>query len=167
MATVNRTQAAVLAPRSEAAKVSARTAPPQLLRCLVVSLSADRRRLIRSAAEAQAWDAIICRDAGEFLRMAFKRSVPLILVDLPTQLSDSYHELKAATERVKEITDSLLLVAGATADGGEELWARCLGTWAYLSDANSQRGFEFVLEEARQVIDRQMSVMEFLPERVD
>lgn len=160
MATVNRTQTAVLAPRSDAVRVTARAAPPQLLRCLVVSLSSDRRRLIRAAAEAQAWDAIMCRDAGEFLRMAFKRSVPLVLIDLPAQLGDSYQELKGATERVKEISDSLLLVAGSTAESGEELWARCLGTWAYLSEASSQRGFEFVFEEARQVIERRLAAID-------
>lgn len=161
MATVNRTPTAVLDPRGDAVRVTARAAPPQLLRCLVVSLSPERRRLIRSAAEAQAWDAIICRDAGEFLRMAFKRSVPLVLIDLPGQLGDSYQELKGAAERVKEISDSLILIAGMTAEAGEELWARCLGSWAYLSEANSQRGFEFVLEEARQVIDRRTAVADF------
>ena len=161
MATVNTTPTAVLAPRGDAVRVTARAAPPQLLRCSVVSLCPDRRRLIRAAAEAQAWDAIICRDAGEFLRMAFKRSVPLVLIDLPAQLGDSYQELKGVAERVKEMSDSLLLISGMSAEAGEELWARCLGTWAYLSEANSQRGFEFVLEEARQVIDRRMAAIDF------
>lgn len=141
--------------------VTARTAPPQLLRCLVVSLSSERRRLIRAAAEAQAWDAIVCRDAGEFLRMAFKRSVPLVLIDLPTQAGEPYLELKGAAEQVKEISNSLLLIAGVTAEPGEELWARCLGAWAYLSEANTQRGFEFVLDEARQVVDRRIAAAEY------
>lgn len=154
MATENGTLTAVLAPRGEAAKVVARSAPPQLLRCLVVSLSADRRRLIRTAAEAQAWDAIICRDAGEFLRAAFKRSVPLIVVDLPDASSPAYGELLGATERVKEISGSLMMVAGTGVDATEEVWARQLGAWAYFCEANSQRGFEFLLHEARQAVER-------------
>lgn len=154
MATVNGTPTAVLAPRGEAARVVARSAPPQLLRCIVVSLSADRRRLIRTAAEAQAWDAIVCRDAGEFLRAAFKRSVPLIVVDLPDASSLAYGELKGLVERTKEITNSLMLVVGTGTDELEEVWARQLGAWAYLCEANSLRGFEFLLREARQAIER-------------
>ena len=154
MATVNRTPSAVLAPQGESAVVGALSAPPHVLRCLVVSTCADRRRLIRAAAEAQTWDAIVCRDAGEFLREAFKRSVPLVLVDLPGQASAEYWELREATDRAKQVTQSLLLVAGSGAEAGEELWARSLGAWAYLSDAHVQRGFEFVLSEAREAIAR-------------
>jgi len=132
----------------------ARAAPPHLLRFLVVSLCAERRRLIRAAAEAQAWDAIVCRDAGEFLRVAFKRRVPLILVDLPDQDVADYWELRKATDRAKHVSQSLVAVAGSGVDAGEELWARSLGAWAYLSEANTQRGFEFVLKEARGSIER-------------
>ena len=159
MATLNRTPSAELAPQGESAVVGARAAPPHLLRCLVVSTSADRRRLIREAAEAQAWDAIVCRDAGEFLRVAFKRSVPLVLIDLPRQTSTEYWELREAATRAKEITQSLVLIAGSGADNGEELWARSLGAWAYLSDAHVQRGFEFVLSEAREAIARNVSLL--------
>jgi hypothetical protein len=155
MATVKTTPSAVLAPQGEAAMVGGRAAPPHLLRCLVVSLSAERRRLIRAAAEAHAWEAIVCRDAGEFLRMAFKRSVPLVVVDLPRETSAEYWELRATTDRAKQVCQSLLLVAGAGAHAGEETWARSLGAWAYLSDAHSQRGFELVLSEARVALHRQ------------
>jgi hypothetical protein len=159
MATLNRTPSAELAPQGESAVVGARAAPPHLLRCLVVSTSADRRRLIREAAETQAWDAIVCRDAGEFLRVAFKRSVPLVLVDLPRQTTAEYWELREAATRAKQVTQSLVLVAGSGADSGEELWARSLGAWAYLSDAHVQRGFEFVLSEAREAIARNVALL--------
>jgi hypothetical protein len=125
----------------------------------VVSSSAERRRLIREAAEAQAWDAIVCRDAGEFLRVEFKRSVPLVLVDLPREASTDYWELREAADRAKQVTQSLLVVAGTSADGDEELWARSLGAWAYLSDAHVQRGFEFVLREAREAIARSAGLL--------
>lgn len=153
MATLNRTPSAVLAPKGEPVKIAGRASPPHVLRCLVVSLSPERRRLIRAAAEAQAWDAIICRDAGEFLRVAFKRSVPLVIVDMPPEGAVAYSEVRDATERVKQISQSLLLVTGA-GDGPEEIWARSLGAWGYLNEAHSQRGFEFVLSEARNAIAR-------------
>jgi hypothetical protein len=134
--------------------VGTRFAPPQLLRCLVVSFSADRRRLIRSAAEAQAWDAIVCRDAGEFLRAVFKRSVPLIVVDLPEAMSGGYGELKEAAQRAHEISNGLLLIAGNAGDSCEEIWARQLGAWVYLNECNGQRGFEYLLDEARLALER-------------
>jgi hypothetical protein len=130
------------------------------LRCLVVSLAAEKRRLIRAAAEAQTWDAIVCRDAGEFLRVAFKRSVPLVVVDLPGEETSDYWELRHATDQARRITQSLLVVAGTGAEEGEEIWARSLGAWAYLNEAHSQRGFEFVLNEARQAIERHAGLLE-------
>ena len=145
---------AVLAPGGEEKQIVQRAAPPHLLRCLVVSLSAERRRLIRSAAETQAWDAIICRDAGEFLRAAFERSVPLMIVDLPREGSADYRELRDATEHARQMSKSLLLVSGYAGNGVEEVWARGLGAWGYLNEANSQRSYEFMLSEARLAIAR-------------
>lgn len=137
----------------EAARIATLAAPPHVLRCLVVSLSAERRRLIRAAAEAQAWDAIVCRDAGEFLRVVFKRSVPLIVVDLPEVGVAGYRELRDAAVRARQCSQSLLVVAGSEG-GGEEIWARSLGAWSYLSEAVSQRGFEAALSDARVAIER-------------
>ncbi len=148
MATMNRTLNVVLSPREKAAVTEARGAPPGLLRCLVASPCAERRRLIRAAAESQAWDAIVCRDAGEFLRTAFKRSVPLLVVDLPSPESPHYWDLREATDRAKQSTSALLVIAGC-GGAAEEVWARGLGVWGYLSEADSQRGFEFVFNDAR------------------
>ena len=154
MATVNRTLDPVLSPRVNSTAGERRAAPPRLLRCLIVSGTAERRRLIRAAAEQETWDAIVCRDAGEFLRAAYKRSVPLMIVDLPSEESPNYWALRDATDRAKQISDALVAVAGAGASEGEELWARTLGAWSYLNEAIGQRGFELVLSEARVAIQR-------------
>lgn len=153
MAAARSTLSPALAPRDQAAATEARSAPPRLLRCLVVSPSAERRRLIRAAAESQAWDAIVCRDAGEFLRASFKRSVPLVVVDLPLEGSPGYWDLREATDRARQSSNALLVVAG---QGGaaEEIWARGLGVWGYLSEATSQRGLEFVFSDARRAVAR-------------
>lgn len=153
MAAVRTSLSPVLAPRDNAAATEARGAPPRLLRCLVVSPCAERRRLIRAAAESQAWDAIVCRDAGEFLRAVFKRSVPLMIVDLPAEGSTHYWDLREATDRARQTNKALLVVAG---HGGaaEEIWARGLGVWGYLSEAASQRGLEFVFNDARRAVAR-------------
>lgn len=80
--------------------------------------------------------------------------MPLIVVDLPAEQSGAYWELREATDRVSQQTQSLVVVAGSGADAGEETWARSLGAWAYLSDGRLQRGFEFVLSEARIAVAR-------------
>ena len=154
MATVNSSLNPPLATRVEPATAAGRVAPPQLLRCLVVSCAASRRRLIRAAAECQAWDAIMCRDAGESLRAAFKRSVPLIVVDLPSEHSPEYRSLLDATHRARQVSDALVVVAGAGGCEGEEVWARSLGAWSYLSEAQGQRAFELVFCEARAAWER-------------
>ncbi|HYO25057.1 MAG TPA: hypothetical protein VEQ85_08905 [Lacipirellulaceae bacterium] len=96
----------------------------------------------------------MCRDAGQFLRAVFKRSVPLVLVDLPASESAAYWTLRDATDRARQVSAALVVVAGSGAVEGEELWARSLGAWSYLSEAHGQRGFEFVLSEARTALAR-------------
>jgi hypothetical protein len=110
--------------------------------------------LIRAAAEQQAWDAMVCRDAGEFLRAVFKRSMPLVIVDLPDEETTDYWALRDATCRAKQISSALVAVAGFGAAGGEELWARQLGVWSYLSEARTHRGFELIFSEARTALAR-------------
>jgi hypothetical protein len=154
MASVTRTMEPILAPRVISTVVRDRVAPPRLLRCLVVSASADRRRLIRASAEQRAWEAILCRDAGEFLRAVFKRAVPLIVVDLPSEDSPEYWALRDATDRARQTSNSLVAIAGFGVSDGEELWARSLGAWSYLSEVHSQRGFEFAFDEARSALER-------------
>jgi hypothetical protein len=82
-----------------------------------------------------------------------------VLVDLPREASAEYWELREAADRAKQITQSLVLVAGSGVEPGEELWARSMGAWAYLSDAHVQRGFEFVLSEAREAIARNSGLL--------
>jgi hypothetical protein len=144
----------LLAPRVESTTAAGLAAPPRLLRCLVVSASATRRKLIRAAAESEAWEAIVCRDAGEFLRTAFKRCVPLMIVDLPGEESADYWALRDAASAARQISTALVAVAGYGIRDGEELWARQLGAWTYLSEAHTQRGFELVFSDARTAVAR-------------
>ncbi len=88
------------------------------------------------------------------MRAVFKRSVPLIVVDLPDAMAAGYGELKDAAQRAHELSNALLLVAGNAGDVREEIWARQLGAWVYLNECNGQRGFEYLLEEARLALER-------------
>jgi len=130
-------------------------APPGLLRCLVVSWSDQRAELFRSAAENEAWQAIVCRDVGQFVRNFFRLKVPLTIVDLPRSDAAGYTELREATARSREVSKSLLVVSVPQATAADELWARQLGVWAHLPEASDPSGLEMVFREARQALARQ------------
>ena len=130
-------------------------APPGLLRCLVVSWSEQRAELFRTAAESEAWQAIVCRDVGQFIRNVFREKVPLTIVDLPRSDMAGFEELRDAATRSREVSKSLLVVSVAQATVADELWARQLGVWAHLPEASHQDGLEMVFREARQAIARQ------------
>ncbi len=77
-----------------------------------------------------------------------------MVVDLPDEDSPDYQPLRTATSRAKQISDALIVVAGASVGDGEEVWARSLGAWSYLSEAQGQRAFELVFCEARAAWER-------------
>jgi hypothetical protein len=84
--------------------------------------------------------------------------VPLVVVDLPPRDAPHYWELREATDRARQAANSLLVVAGASGESTDEIWARKLGAWGYLSEANSQRGFELIFSEARRAVERSRAV---------
>lgn len=156
MASVENPLNAVLDLAVESAVVAQRAAPAQLLRLLAVSSSSSRRALIREAADASAWDAILCRDAGEFLRAAFRHSVPLVIVDLPERTSPEYWSLERAAEQVRQLSTGLVMVLGRENER-EEIWARSLGAWAYLPVVCESRELEVALCDARIAVSRMIA----------
>ena len=132
-------------------------APPRLLRCLIMSWSDRRMRLLRAAADTEAWDTIACSDSSQFLRNIFLQKVKLTLVDLPPSGTASHDVFRMAAQRAKEISDTLVVVSVAEADAHDELWARQLGVWSYLPEMNQKEGWELVFREARQALARQAS----------
>ncbi len=127
-------------------------APPGLLRCLIFSWSELRAKRLQSAAEQEAWEAIVCVNAGKFLRHVFQQKVPLTLVDLPQVDLSVYAEMRAATVKVCEASDSLLIICGSEASAEEELWARQLGVWTYLPEVERPAELDWIFVEARKAL---------------
>lgn len=111
--------------------------------------------MLRLAAENEAWQAIVCCDAGQFMRNVFQLKAPLTIVDLPRPQDAGYEELREATERSREVSNSLLVVSVAQGNSADELWARQLGVWTHLPEATDPRGLEMVFCEARKAVARQ------------
>ncbi len=130
-------------------------APPGLLRCLVVSWCDERAELFRAAAEAEAWQAVVCCDVGQFVRNMFRLKVPMTIVDLPPNDTARFEEFREAAVRSRTISNSLLVVSMASSNAVDELWARQLGVWAHLPEASDPTGLELVFREARQALTKQ------------
>ncbi|MEQ8836640.1 MAG: hypothetical protein RID07_07530 [Lacipirellulaceae bacterium] len=128
--------------------------------CLIFASSGERQRFLRASAEAQAWDAIICCDTGEFLRCVFRRRVPLIIIDVPEEDKVS-QELRRAAQSAVRSQDSLLVFCGKASTSEDELWARSLGAWSFLPEATSQEGMEFVLQQAREALCRKEACADY------
>lgn len=160
MASLNSTESPTPTVRTVRDRQRSTTTTAELMQCLVVSPSDERRQMIRAAARAQSWDAIICRNASEFLRSVFRRRVALIVVDLTRGEGVEYREMRRAAEDSTRLSDALLLVSGAGASIDEEVWARSLGVWSYLPHADCIRGFEHVLGEAQEAIARRQQLQQ-------
>lgn len=130
---------------------------PGMLQCLVMSWSELRTQLLRSAAENEDWQAVVCRDVNEFVRRVFQLNTPLTIVDLPKSDSTAYAGLCKAATRARDINDSLLVVCGTNGNTKEEVWARQLGAWTYLPAATDLAGLEMVFGEARKALARKSS----------
>ena len=130
-------------------------APPGLLRCLIFSWSDVRAKRLQSAAKQEAWEAIVCSNAGKFLKHVFQQKVPLTLVDLPEVDFGVYAEMRAATVRVCEASDSLLIICGAEPSAEEESWARQLGVWTYLPEVERPDELDWIFGEARKALAQQ------------
>lgn len=130
-------------------------APPGLLRCLVVSWCEERAELFRVAAEAEAWQAVVCCDVGQFVRNMFRLKVPVTIVDLPPNGTAHFEEFREAAVRSRTISNSLLVVSTAKSNAVDELWARQLGVWAHLPEASDSAGLKMMFREARQALTKQ------------
>ena len=154
MAIVVETPRAANAPQCATGGLRSTGCVTHSVRCLVVSESLERRKTIAAATASQAWEALICCDAGEFLRAVRTQRAPLMIVDLPQCESDAYGKFIGATEEARRHTNALMAVCGYGRHPGEEIWARSLGAWTYMSGLDGRQGFETLLEEARLALVR-------------
>lgn len=138
-------------------------APPSLLRCLILSWSDQRAQRLQLAAEKEDWEAIVCSGTSKFFRYVFQQKVPLTVVDLPRTELDNYTELRNATTKVCEVSDSLLIICGAGENESEETWARQLGVWAYVPHVARPADLDWVFVEARKALAQQASARADFP----
>ena len=89
------------------------------------------------------------------MRNIFKQKHPLLLIDLPPFASANYREFRAAASWAKETSKALMVVSVEKGRAVDEVWARELGVWTYLSEMTLQKDWELMFREARQALARQ------------
>jgi len=127
-----------------------------LYRCLVVSGSQSRREQLSEAADDGGWDSMVFGDAETALTEFRRSKFQLVLIDLDgfgASPEDEYRDL--CQQLAADSGDTLLAICGHEGDALEEIWARQLGIWIYLSGvADECEGIAELCGEARGVVDQ-------------
>jgi hypothetical protein len=135
-------------------------APPALYRCLVVSTCAERRRMLREAAEAQGWDPIVTSGVEQASREIARNRLQLVIVDLEGAGRGAAPGFFGLAQRLAGESGRLVVVCGNEGDVMEEIWARQLGAWMYLPGVDDQSDVAMVCGEARNVAERLLGGIE-------
>lgn len=121
--------------------------------CLVVSSSAERGQALSWAASQAGWTVVTVSGAASAVNCLHRIAVQLAIVDLTGAEPERLGELREVVETVSRRSGSLLVVSGRRDDRHEERWARQLGVWMYLPEADVD-GLELICAEARQIAQR-------------
>ena len=141
------TQSEHFVPRAKATRTS-------LLHCLIVSSDAERREFFTGAAEAAGWQVTAQAEASEASAVAHRVRHSLAIVDLEGAEAGNCGGLRSLAEQLSTDAQRLLMVCGTEENPREEIWARQLGVWLYLSGVDTTCDIESLCSEAKQVADK-------------
>jgi len=127
-----------------------------LYRCLVVSASQTRREQLSDAAADGGWDSMVFEDAENALTEFRRSTFQLVFVDLDSFGAAPENEYRDMCQQfAAENSNVLLAICGHEGDALEEIWARQLGIWLYLSGvADECEGIAELCGEARGVVEQ-------------
>ncbi len=137
-------------------RVSSHSAAKSTLECLVVSTNSGRRELLSQAAKDNGWATVVCGDADTARHLANRIAVKLAIIDLERPNPAETGGLRELSSEVARAGGPLLVVCGAEGDVQQEIWARQLGAWFYLSglaDADPE-GLSLLCSEARHIVEK-------------
>ncbi len=120
--------------------------------CLVVSLKANRGRMLEQAAGSGGWDTVACSDLSNAWTAVKRQKFGLAVVDLDG--IEDVEDLRGLCEEVAKMKDTLLVVCGNEGEALEEIWARQLGAWLYLPGVATGDALVSLCEQARPVVEK-------------
>jgi len=141
-------------PQSERFVTRQRATRPTLLHCLVVAADAERRAFLARAAREAGWEVAVYADAHAASVAAQRFGHSLAIVDLEGLSAEQAREVRTLTEQLSTSSQPLLMVCGTEGNALEEIWARQLGVWLYLSGVDPSCDLETLCSEAKQVVEK-------------
>ena len=141
------TQSQLLVPRKSEARTT-------LLHCLILAENAERREFLTEAAQAAGWEVAAYADASTANVAANRNRYSLALVDLDQLEAGSMSGFRNLAEQLSTSSQSLLMVCGADGNPLEEIWARQLGAWLYLSGVDASCDLTGLFSEAKPVAQK-------------
>ncbi len=132
-----------------------RTAPPTVMRCLLVSECRRHLQYITQTADREGWLAVSHHLVAEAIREAVRTRFHLAFVDLQSvagaQSEADYEQLAADLARGHV---PLIVISGSEGDPLTEIKARQLGVWLYLPGFDEETRLEVVFREARAATEK-------------
>jgi len=125
-----------------------------LLHCLIVAESAERREFLAQQATEAGWRVTVCADAHAASAAAKRWRHALVMVDLDGPEPSSASSLRSFTESLAGDARQLLIVCGSESNPLEEIWARQLGVWLYLSGIDPTCDLTSLCQEAKRVAEK-------------
>ncbi len=125
-----------------------------LFHCLIVAEDAERREFLAEAARAAGWEVAAYAKASAASVAANRYRQALAIVDLTGLEPDSASALRSLTEHLSAGSQPLLMVCGTEGNALEEIWARQLGVWLYLSGVDPSCDVTSLCREAKQVVQK-------------
>ncbi len=124
-----------------------------LFQCLVVAIDPQRCEVLARAAADGGWQSIACTDADAARSYLARMLVQLTVVDLENPGGPDPIGFRELIEEISQRQGLLLVMCGKPGDWREELWARQLGSWLYLTGVETD-GLTLICGEARQVCEQ-------------
>ena len=141
------TQSELCVPRPKATRAT-------LLHCLVVAENAERRAFLAESARAAGWETTVCADASAASVTANRFRQSLAMIDLADVEPGTASSFRTLTEQLTSGSSPLVMICGAEGNALEEIWARQLGVWLYLSGVDPTCDVTSLCSEAKQVVQK-------------
>jgi hypothetical protein len=141
------TQSEVCLPRQKATRAG-------LLHCLIVSEDAERREFLAESARVAGWEVTVCAEASAASLAANRIRHSLVIVDLADLEKSTATNFRTLAEQLTSGASPLVMICGAEGNALEEIWARQLGVWLYLSGVDSTCDVTSLCSDAKQVVQK-------------
>lgn len=122
--------------------------------CLLLSIYKERMNSMCESATKTGWRPLEASSVGEALRLQERWQTQLAIIDLGKMPEIHKETFRKFAVKYTAETNSLLIVCEEESSPASELWARKIGSWLYLPDADLKEGLSDLYREAITVANK-------------